>query len=364
MNSELEKVFTLSRDAAVCISAGRISLANAAAVRLFECSPLGRSAAELIPDYLLDEQTPEFVSSATICGKSCQVSALRTGKQLLLVFVDGSELPDTAGLISGALLNSMLSSLFNIGLSIDLVTERLNFGISTDKKAQQYLSILYHNYYSMKRLISNLNTAYAMANHIYQIFPRHVDLVALCSDLVSTISVMLGNKVHVGFSSELPQLMANIDPDNIERLLLNLIVNSYAHTPSGGKIALRLHARDSKAIISVDDTGCGIPPERLRSVFSCYELPDSSALNDVGGSSGGLGLGIARGIAEAHHGSLIIESREGIGTSVRVMLPIDFPDGGSFASAQAEPQYTGMDNILTELSGQLDSRCYSDAFRD
>jgi signal transduction histidine kinase len=367
MNSELEKVFGLSRDAAICISDGRISLANVAAVKLFECNILGQRAADIIPEAILSEKAKEFVTSAMICGKPCQVSALHIGRDLMLVLAceSGKAASAGSGIVTGTLLNSMLSSLFNIGLSIDLMSERTELGASADKKTQQYLSILYHNYYSLKRLICNLNTAYALKKHIFQIFPRYTDVAELCADLVSTSSMMLGKKVEIAFYSELTRVMANVDPDGVERLLLNLIVNSYAHTEEGGRIAMRMQVYDGRAaIISVDDTGCGIPPERLRTVFSCYEVADETVLNEVGGSSGGLGLGIARGIAEAHGGSLIIESRQGIGTSVRVMLPLNLPGNGSFSAYQEEPQHTGMDNILTELSGQLDSRCYSELFRD
>lgn len=359
MEEDLQMVFGLSRDAVVAVSGNLITYINPAASELFGPGLCGKNASGVVPEAILSCEADSFVSSAEIGERRFSVRASRSSGMLLLVFADDGPGPSPADFVSGPLIRSMLSSLFNVGLAIDLVTGQLG---PEDPKLKNYISILYHSYFTMKRLVCNLGTAASIAEGTLEFLPRTTDLARLCSDIVSTVSVLLGGRAKLEFATSCGELCAVVDPDKIERMILNLLVNSIEHTPAGGKITLGLRARGGKAVVSVDDEGSGIPPEILKNVFTRYESCGESGL--AAGASGGLGLGIARGIAELHGGSLIIESRVGVGTSVRVMIPLDRPGDGRFASAEEEYHVPGMDTILTELSGELDSASYTDEFRD
>ena len=361
MNDELKKIFEISSDAVLYICGGKIEYSNCAADELFARELSGCGAYGIIPDGILAESAESFVASAEIKGRRCRVGVSRLGPGTVLSIRPQEKPESTLDMLSDQLVSSMMSSLFNIGLSIDLVSGRLPEAMN-DEKIKQYVSILYHNYYSVKRLMSNVSTARALDAGTIDFMPRSTDLALLCSDIVSTASVMLGRGPEIDFATDHGELIANVDPDKIERMLLNLISNSFAATPEGGKISIRLRSGGNRAVISVDDSGCGIAPDVLRNVFTRYENGGSGTLTDM--PRCGLGLGIARGIAELHGGTLIIESREGRGTSVRVMLPLDLPGAVRFNSTMQENEPTGMDNILTELSGILPSRCYADRFRD
>lgn len=349
MENELRNLFQYSRDAVICIKDNRVLFANSSAAELFGHDLSGEKASRLIPVHLLDYHADSFVSSADISGTPCNVLAAHWQDVLVLTLQAGLPQRLKADFLSDGLTASMTSALCNIGFSMNLITEHME---NMDDESRRYVSIIYHNYYTLKRLIGNLNTALAFETGTAAFLPRSTDLAQLCSELVSTSELLLKGKAQISFSTGLGELIANVDPNLIERLLLNLISNSSKHTPPDGKITLGLKVRAGKAIISVDDNGSGMPPHILKNVFTGYELSLSGDLTRE--PSGGLGLGICRSIAEMHGGSIIIESREGAGTRVRVMLPLE---GSSFNDRTRTPS-PSMENILTELSDVLSSSDY------
>ncbi|HEY8487613.1 MAG TPA: HAMP domain-containing sensor histidine kinase [Thermaerobacter sp.] len=110
------------------------------------------------------------------------------------------------------------------------------------------------------------------------------------------------------------------DADRIKQLLLILLDNAIKYTPAGGRIVLGLEAAgDGGAVLTVADTGVGIPPADLPHVFERFYRADPARSRDPGGT--GLGLPIARWIVEQHGGSIDIASTPGRGTTVTVRLP-------------------------------------------
>ncbi|MDD6308029.1 MAG: ATP-binding protein [Clostridia bacterium] len=112
----------------------------------------------------------------------------------------------------------------------------------------------------------------------------------------------------------------NGDRDRIEQVLINIISNAMKYTPNGGSILVDCTARVSEAVITVTDTGIGIPKEDLPRIFERFYRVDKARSRKMGGT--GLGLAIAREIVEAHGGRIIIESEKGKGTRVQIILPI------------------------------------------
>lgn len=109
------------------------------------------------------------------------------------------------------------------------------------------------------------------------------------------------------------------DQDLILQLLLNLLDNAVKYTPSGGRIDVRYRRLDGEVEIIVADTGAGIAPEHLPHIFDRFYRVDAARSRAEGGS--GLGLAICRWIAEAHGGTITVESEPGAGTTFTVTLP-------------------------------------------
>jgi signal transduction histidine kinase len=110
---------------------------------------------------------------------------------------------------------------------------------------------------------------------------------------------------------------ARCAPDQVERVLLNLLTNALRHTPSDGTVAVVVAATDDAVRISVEDTGEGITPDTARRMFDRFWRSDPA--RDGGGT--GLGLAIARGLVEAQGGRMWAEPREPRGARVSFTLP-------------------------------------------
>ena len=111
------------------------------------------------------------------------------------------------------------------------------------------------------------------------------------------------------------------DEDQLRRLLFNLLDNAIKFTPVTGTVTVETACVDAKVRIVVADSGIGIPPEHLPHVFKRFYRVDAARGREVGGA--GLGLAIARSIAEAHGGSIEMESTVGEGTRAILTLPAE-----------------------------------------
>jgi heavy metal sensor kinase len=110
------------------------------------------------------------------------------------------------------------------------------------------------------------------------------------------------------------------DPERLRRLLRNLTNNAIKYTLSGGQVALSLQHGSDRAAIRVTDTGMGLSAEEQARVFQRFYRSDNARLHDAEGS--GLGLCIARSIAEAHGGTIELDSTPGVGSTFTVFLPL------------------------------------------
>jgi signal transduction histidine kinase len=112
---------------------------------------------------------------------------------------------------------------------------------------------------------------------------------------------------------------ARCAPEQVERVLLNLLTNALRHTPADGTVAVVLAPADEAVRVSVEDTGEGISAETARRMFDRFWRSDSARTRSAGGA--GLGLAIARGLVEAQGGRIWAEARETGGARVSFTLP-------------------------------------------
>jgi two-component system sensor histidine kinase BaeS len=110
-----------------------------------------------------------------------------------------------------------------------------------------------------------------------------------------------------------------VDRGRMRQVVGNLLDNALRHTPSGGRVTVGLRREGGATLISVADTGPGIPQEHLPNVFERFYRADPSRHRATGGS--GLGLAIARELVRAHGGEISVESRPGAGTIFTIRLP-------------------------------------------
>ncbi len=125
-----------------------------------------------------------------------------------------------------------------------------------------------------------------------------------------------GLNIETNIPSGLPQVLA--DESRVEQVLVNIIHNAIKFTPGGGRIKVSAEVKEDNLVVSVADTGIGIPADDLPRIFERFYKADKSR----SGGGTGLGLAIAKHIVEAHGGKIWAESVEGKGSTFHFTLPM------------------------------------------
>jgi signal transduction histidine kinase len=135
-------------------------------------------------------------------------------------------------------------------------------------------------------------------------------------------------------------LVALADPEKAAQILLNLLSNAVKFTPAGGRIALSAHADGPRVALEVSDTGVGIPPEKLETVFDPFVQLDTGYARQQEGT--GLGLAISRDLARGMGGELTARSAVGHGATFTLALqPAERGDGPTIERRQYDDRREG-----------------------
>ena len=119
------------------------------------------------------------------------------------------------------------------------------------------------------------------------------------------------------FDTALPPL--SLDRTRIEQVFVNLLDNAAKYTDQGRVVVAARVGESGGAVVSVRDTGVGIPARNLPHIFERFYVVDKSRSRKLGGT--GLGLAIVKHIVLLHHGTVAVESEEGKGSTFTVTLP-------------------------------------------
>jgi two-component system, OmpR family, phosphate regulon sensor histidine kinase PhoR len=150
-----------------------------------------------------------------------------------------------------------------------------------------------------------------------------VDLVGLAKEVTGGYAD-LAEERRVRLDTELqPLVSVRGDRAQLGLLLSNLLDNALRHTPAKGTVCVRLEATERSANVQVVDTGEGIPASELPRVFERFYRVDKARTRQTGGT--GLGLAIVRHVAEAHGGTVRVDSELGRGSTFTVTLPVAGP---------------------------------------
>jgi heavy metal sensor kinase len=143
-------------------------------------------------------------------------------------------------------------------------------------------------------------------------------IVGECARAAQVLAARKDLKLTVNANKQLSLIG---DDELLQRMILNLLDNAVKYTPAGGEVSLDLNAHNGDARITVRDTGIGIPEKDQPHIFDRFYRVDKARSRAMGGA--GLGLSIAYWIAEAHGGTISVESQPGRGSAFTVELPIE-----------------------------------------
>lgn len=142
-----------------------------------------------------------------------------------------------------------------------------------------------------------------------------INLFDFTEDILESISgFLLESATPLDFESALTDLDFYADDVKLRQAIINLLKNAAESSAPGSPILLRIYEKDQWLHISVADKGCGMNEEQLSKIFQPFHTTKSYGT--------GLGLPIVKKIIESHRGKLVLQSKEGAGTTVQISLPL------------------------------------------
>jgi len=183
-----------------------------------------------------------------------------------------------------------------------------------------YLQIIHENSRRANRLLTELFELSQMDSPEFSLKTVRTDLCEylrqVCAQFVPQLE-RAGFRYEFSFPEE--SVFALLDADRFSRILQNLMDNALRHNPPGTTVSVAMTARPREAAIDFRDDGVGIPARLAEDIFKPFVRPDDSRSSKTGGS--GLGLSIAKKIAEAHGGDLTLRAGGEKGSAFRLTVP-------------------------------------------
>lgn len=244
-------------------------------------------------------------------------------------------------------LKTPLNLIFSAIQILDVKTNSVNKGESSTSK---YISIMRQNCYRLLRIIDNLiDITKIDAGHFFT--RRHnKDIVNVIEDIVLSIVDYVESKgISITFDTDIEEKIMAFDPDAIERIILNLLSNAIKFTPSGGSIDINIYNKLNSIVISVKDSGLGIPKEKQSSIFEKFVQVDKSLSRNREGS--GIGLSLVKELVVLHKGTIEVKSDFGNGSEFIIELPINLVDEDeNYIEASTYGDKDRVDRVKIEFS--------------
>jgi signal transduction histidine kinase len=172
----------------------------------------------------------------------------------------------------------------------------------------------------MSRIVDNLMTISRLDGGGERMEMLLIELASILKTTLDHMSLLAEEKhIEMTCEAEAPVCVTG-DAMRLKQVIVNLVDNAIKYTPEGGRVLVRLEAQGKEAVLTVADTGIGIPAESLPHVFDRFYRTDKARSREFGGT--GLGLAIVKAICSALNGTLSIESAENKGTTLQVHLPL------------------------------------------
>lgn len=200
-------------------------------------------------------------------------------------------------------------------------TEAIQTGVAPPEEKEKYNRIILREAKRMERLVEDLLDLAKFESKEFSLKKLPVPIAQIIEESIEKVKQRVLQKgIHLEFRLNY-DLIAEVDEERLEQMLLNLLDNAIRHTEKGGTITVSLTLKDQAfGLITIADTGHGIPAEDLNKITERFYRVNKARTRKEGGT--GLGLPIVESLAKLHGGTFHIESEIGKGTTASISLPI------------------------------------------
>jgi signal transduction histidine kinase len=172
---------------------------------------------------------------------------------------------------------------------------------------------------NLSSIITNMSGLIDAEKEVGEVRSSAVEISALVRQIVAGLKAQFDQKSIALESNSHAKISVQTDPYRLSQAVYNLLTNAYKFTPSGGRVTIAYDVIDEELVLSVQDTGIGIPPEEQARVFEAYYRG-----NNAGDTSGeGIGLYLAKENLQQIGGSIEVASKPGHGSTFTIHLPVN-----------------------------------------
>lgn len=217
-------------------------------------------------------------------------------------------------------LRTPLNVIFGAVQLIEYYSDNNSF---TDNRTRisKYSKSMRQNCYRMLRLVNNLIDLTKLDSGFLKLNLQNHNITNIVEDITLSVAQYIESKnINIQFDTEVEEKYIACDADMIERIVLNLLSNAVKFTPDGGSIWVNIYDRGDFILISVKDSGIGIPEDKLDVIFDRFRQVDKTLARNTEGS--GIGLNLVKSLVDLHGGEICAESKQGQGSEFIIELPV------------------------------------------
>lgn len=210
-----------------------------------------------------------------------------------------------------------------IGATQQLIVKLNNTGNISSDDLSRYMKINDNNLKRLLNIINDLIDSSKMNEGIYNLLIEEKDIIYVVEEAALSLKSLTEEKeIDLIVDTNTEDCIMKFDPAAIERCIVNIVGNAIKFTDNHGQILVNMIDSDDILTIEISDTGIGVPPEKLDSIFDRFSQVVSSKREFSKGS--GLGLTITKGLVELHGGEISVSSEFGKGTTFIIKLPKNY----------------------------------------
>ena len=185
----------------------------------------------------------------------------------------------------------------------------------------KYIDIIDQNSKRLLKLVDNLIESTRMKCGYYEYNPKNYDIVSFVENIsMSVADFAKQNNIDLIFDTDVEEKIMAFDLEKLERIMLNLLSNSIKYNKAQGQIEVLLNDCNDTFVITVKDTGVGIPSDKLMYIFERFRQVENRFNKSTEGS--GIGLSLVKDLIEIQGGTIEVKSELGVGSEFIIKLPV------------------------------------------
>ncbi|MCT8975659.1 ATP-binding protein [Clostridium sp. CX1] len=209
---------------------------------------------------------------------------------------------------------------------------------NTREKLERNIKSVKHNCYRLLRLVNNLIDSTKIDSGFLKLSLTNCNIVNVIEEITLSVAQYVETKkVRLVFDTDVEEKIMACDIEKMERIMLNLLSNAVKFTNPGDDIFVLIEDRGESIIISVRDTGIGIPKQKLEVIFDKFRQVDKSLTRNHEGS--GMGLSIVKALVDMQGGKITVNSKYGEGSEFKMQFPtkvLDFNEADLEIAADSD----------------------------